>query len=261
MDANLEQVLKEARSRGHSRMPIYDETLDEVKGFFHAKDLLNVLADKKPFLLREHLRPVLFVPELMHVSDLLKLFQRKKIHLAVVVDEYGGTAGIVAFEDVLEEIVGPIQDEHDDDDLPLKKLDDGRLVAEGRASLYEVGEVLGVLFPPEGGYETLGGFLIARTGRMPVPGDRIVFSGWSFLVKEGDEKRVARVEIERSAPGTPSTLPQAASMPPMPADPVAPPPTDGPAPPEDQYPAEADPDRDVEEPSEPSGPIKLVRSA
>jgi putative hemolysin len=130
--------------------------------------------------------------------------------MAVVVDEYGGTAGIVAFEDVLEEIVGPIQDEHDDDETSIKRLDDGRLVAEGRASLYEIGEALGVTFPPDGGYETLGGFLIARTGRMPQRGDRVVFGGHTFVVRDADEKRVARVEVERS-PGSATQPPAAAS--------------------------------------------------
>lgn len=205
MNATLDDVLAEAREKGHSRMPVYDDTLDEVKGFFHTKDLLGALGAggivpvDKPFSLKEHLRPVLYVPELMRVSDLLKLFQKRKTHLAVVVDEYGGTAGIVAFEDVLEEIVGPIQDEHDEDDAPIKKIDDGRFVAEGRASLYELGESLGVAFPADGGYETLGGFLIARTGRMPQRGDRVVFAGHVFFVRDADEKRVARVDIERTA--------------------------------------------------------------
>ena len=209
ISAQLEEVLEEARNKGHSRMPVFDDTLDEVKGFFHTKDLLHALADhSKPFSLKEHLRPVLYVPELMRMSDLLKLFQKRKTHLAVVVDEYGGTAGIVAFEDVLEEIVGPIQDEHDEDETPIKKLEDGRLVAEGRASLYELGEAVGITFPADGGYETLGGFLIARTGRMPQRGDRVVFAGHTFVVRDADEKRVARVEIER-APG--------ASQPPQPA--------------------------------------------
>lgn len=201
MSASLDEVLAEARDKGHSRMPVFDDTLDEVKGFFHTKDLLHSVGanPEKPFSLKEHLRPVLYVPELMRVSDLLKLFQKRKTHLAVVVDEYGGTAGIVAFEDVLEEIVGPIQDEHDDDEAPIKRLDDGRFVAEGRASLYELQESLGVAFPADGGYETLGGFLIARTGRMPQRGDRVVFAGHVFFVRDADEKRVARVDIERTA--------------------------------------------------------------
>jgi putative hemolysin len=217
LTASLDEVLAEVREKGHSRMPVYDDTLDEVKGFFHTKDLLVVLAEKKPFNLKEHLRPVLFVPELMRVSDLLKLFQKRKTHLAVVVDEYGGTAGIVAFEDVLEEIVGPIQDEHDVEDTPIRKLDDGRFVAEGRAGLYELSEALGVQFPANGGYETLGGFLIARTGRMPQRGDRVVFSGFSFVVRDADEKRVARVDIDRTHPTVPPAPAMEVSGPTLPA--------------------------------------------
>lgn len=204
--ATLDEVLVEVHEKGHSRLPVYDDNLDEVKGFFHTKDLLRVLAEKKPFSLKDHLRPVLFVPELMRTSDLLKIFQRKKTHLAVVVDEYGGTSGIVAFEDVLEEIVGPIHDEHDEDETPLKRLDDGRLLAEGRASLYEIGEALGVQFPADSGYETLGGFLIARTGRMPQRGDRVAFAGHTFVVRDADEKRVAKVEIEAQRGTQPPTL-------------------------------------------------------
>ena len=200
--ANLDQVLDEARVQGHSRMPVFDENLDDVKGFFHTKDLLDVMPDRsRVFSLKEHLRPVLFVPELMRVSELLKLFQRRKTHLAVVVDEYGGTAGIVALEDVLEEIVGEIQDEYDEDEIAFRKLDENRYVADGRASLYELGEALTTSFPQDGGYETLGGFLIAACGRMPVRGDRVPFAGWTFTVKEADEKRVARIEIDRTAPG------------------------------------------------------------
>ena len=201
LDATLDQVVLESRAEGHSRLPVYGEGLDDVRGFFHTKDLLAVLPDRaKGFHLRNHLRPVLFVPELMKVSELLKLFQKKKTHLAIVVDEYGGTSGIVALEDVLEEIVGEIQDEFDEEDAAFKKLDEQRFVADGRASLYELGEALGVAFPQDGGYETLGGFLIHMAGKMPQRADRVVFAGWAFVVKDADEKRVARIEIERLPP-------------------------------------------------------------
>jgi putative hemolysin len=222
LDATLDQVVLESRAEGHSRLPVYGEGLDDVRGFFHTKDLLAVLPDRaKGFHLRNHLRPVLFVPELMKVSELLKLFQKKKTHLAIVVDEYGGTSGIVALEDVLEEIVGEIQDEFDEEDAAFKKLDEHRFVADGRAGLYELGEALGVTFPQDGGYETLGGFLIHTAGKMPQRGDRVPFAGWAFVVKDADEKRVARIEIER----VPTTDDEDAPKPP-PADeePKRPPP-------------------------------------
>jgi putative hemolysin len=198
LSATADEVLHEASHQGHSRMPVYDESLDEVRGFFHTKDLLHFLSERKSFQLKDHLRPVLFVPELMKVSDLLKLFQKKKTHLAIVVDEYGGTAGLVALEDVLEEIVGPIQDEHDEDDVPLRRVDDAHYVAEGRAGIYDVAELLGVSFPDDAGYETLGGFLIAHVGHMPVRGQRVSLQGWNFIVRDADEKHVARIDIERA---------------------------------------------------------------
>jgi CBS domain containing-hemolysin-like protein len=196
--ASWAEVMTEVKEQGHSRIPVYGGTLDDIKGFFHTKDLLTGAIDSDRFRLRDHLRPVEFVPELMRVADLLRLFQKKKTHLAVVVDEFGGTSGIVALEDVLEEIVGPIQDEHDEEDAPIKTLTETRWSAEGRVSLYDLGEVLHLVFP-DGGYETLGGFLIARCGRMPRTGDRISFSGFTFLVTDADERKVSRVDIEKNA--------------------------------------------------------------
>jgi putative hemolysin len=197
MSATFDEVMAEVREQGHSRIPIYESSLDDIRGFFHSKDLLSGGIDPKRFRLREHLRPVEFVPELMRVHNLLRLFQKKKTHLAVVVDEFGGTSGIVALEDVLEEIVGPIHDEHDEEDAAIKRLSETKWSAEGRASLYDLGETLSLVFP-DGGYETLGGFLIARCGRMPRTGDRVSFSGFSFLVAAADERKVARVDIEKT---------------------------------------------------------------
>ncbi len=197
ISASYDEVMVEVKEQGHSRVPVFDNTLDDIKGFFHTKDLLTRTIDPATFRLREHLRPVEFVPELMRVGDLLRLFQKKKTHLAVVVDEFGGTAGIVALEDVLEEIVGPIHDEHDEEDAPIKKLTDSHWSAEGRVSLYDLGESLHLTFP-DGGYETLGGFLIARCGRMPRKGDRVSFQGFTFLVTDADERKVSRIDIEKN---------------------------------------------------------------
>lgn len=203
LDATLEEVLREVREHGHTRMPVYGENLDDVKGFFHAKDLFGVLPDNvESFSLADYVRPALFVPELEKISELLKKFQRTKTHLAVVVDEYGGTAGIVSLEDLLEELVGDILDEHDDEEeAEFTQLDENRYVAEGKASIYELGEAIGINFPEDDRYETLGGFLIAMTGKMPRRGERFEFDGWAFVVKEVDEKRISRIEIERLAEG------------------------------------------------------------
>jgi putative hemolysin len=210
--ASFDEVMTEVRERGHSRLPVFDGTIDDVRGFFHTKDLLNNDVGGASFRLRDHLRPVEFVPEVMKVSDLLRLFQRKKTHLAIVVDEFGGTAGLVALEDVLEEIVGPIHDEHDEEEAPLKKVSESRFVAEGRIALYDLGEALGITFP-EGGYETLGGFLIARCGRMPRKGDRVAYHGYSFVVADADERKVSRIEIDRTQTAAESTEPSSTLAP------------------------------------------------
>jgi putative hemolysin len=196
LEATWDEVMRIVRDGGHSRVPVYDGTLDDIRGFIHTRDLLAGDIDPAKFSLRRHLRPMEFVPELGRVSDLLRTFQRKRTHLAVVVDEFGGTAGIVALEDVLEQIVGPIQDEHDEEEAEITALDAHHHRASGRVSLSELGEAIGVVFP-DGAYDTLGGFLIARAGRMPRMGDRIVFARHVFAVVEADERRVTKVEIER----------------------------------------------------------------
>jgi CBS domain containing-hemolysin-like protein len=213
IEASWDEVMQVVREEGHSRLPVYADTLDDIRGFIHTRDLLAGDIDPARFSLRRHLRPMEFVPELGRVSDLLRTFQRKRTHLAVVVDEFGGTAGIVALEDVLEEIVGPIQDEHDEEEAEITRIGDERHRALGRTSLSDLGEALGIAFP-EGGYDTLGGFLIARAGRMPRTGDRLLFGGYTFTVTEADERRVSRVEIERTG---------GATTPPEAAGPTAPP--------------------------------------
>lgn len=199
LSASMEDVLRVVREHGHTRMPVYGESLDDVRGFFHTKDLFHILPELSPsFRLEDYVRPALFVPELEKISELLKRFQRTKTHLAVVVDEYGGTAGIVSLEDLIEELVGDILDEHDDEaPAEFQRLDENRYAAEGKASIYELSEAIGIQFPEDDRYETLGGFLIALSGRMPRTGERFVHDGWAFLVQEADERRVSRIEVER----------------------------------------------------------------
>lgn len=198
--SSLDECLTEIRSHGHTRLPVYGEDLDDVLGFLHAKDLLTSLPDidKATFDLMRYVRAALFVPELEKISELLKRFQKGKTHLAVVVDEHGGTAGIVSLEDVIEELVGDISDEHDEDEEEeVTNLGDGRYVAIGRTNIFELGEELDIDFPDDARYDTLGGFLIAQLGKMPSRGARVDFSGWAFVVKDVDQRKVNRVEIER----------------------------------------------------------------
>jgi CBS domain containing-hemolysin-like protein len=197
MDAEVGEILESVREHRHTRMPVYDESLDDIKGFFHTKDLFEALPDVELFDLGAVIRPPVFVPELEKISELLKTFQRTKTHLAVVVDEYGGTAGIVCLEDIIEEIVGEIRDEHDDDTKEIRKVGNGRYLAEGKANIHELGEVIGVELPEDGRYETVAGFVIANVGKMPKRGERIIFEGWAFTVLDVDARRVAKVGVER----------------------------------------------------------------
>ena len=198
ISASLEDVLHTTRTEGHTRMPVYGDSIDDVRGLFHAKELLAVLPhDTENFSLENHLHDPFFVPEQMKISELLKEFQRRKTHLAIVVDEYGGTAGLISLEDILEEIVGEISDEYDDDRDDLRKIDDDHYVADGKVSIRELAEVLPLELANEIPYETLGGFLIAEKGRMPSRGERLRIQGWLFVIAEVDARRITTVEIER----------------------------------------------------------------
>src|SRR5205807_4558742 len=158
------------------------------------------------FQLVNYLKKPFFVPEVMKVSRLLTEMQRRKTHLAIVVDEFGGTSGIVTLEDVVEEIVGEIHDESDVEEKRLKVLSDGVILADAQVSIRDLEEHMGVEFPEGGDYETLGGFLTATAGRVPPTGSLVVCGGLTFTVKAADERRVQKVEIARKpAPGAAAT--------------------------------------------------------
>ena len=172
------------------------------------------LGDKKgvapgQFSLPRYLRAPFFVPEMMKVSRLLTEMQRRKTHLAIVVDEFGGTSGLVTLEDVVEEIVGEIHDESDIEDKKLKVLSDGVVLADAQISIRDLEAYLDVEFPEGGDYETLGGFLTATAGRVPPTGSLVVWGGLTFTVKAADDRRVQKVEIARKpAPGAIPVLQQ-----------------------------------------------------
>ena len=208
-DASFEELMELVASSGLSRIPVYAETIDNVVGILHTKDLIKHKADDpEPLDVARLMRKAFFAPELMPIANLLKEFQRRKTHMAIVVDEFGGTSGIVTLENVIEEIVGEIQDEHDEEEAQFRVLPDGHVLADGRLSIYDLGEKLGTEFPETGSYETLGGFLIAQAGRLPTSGTQVRWDGFEFHVREADERRVKRVEIVRipsgdeSAPGS-----------------------------------------------------------
>lgn len=198
-DLGFQELLAAILESGFSRVPVYDGTPDRVMGVLHIKDVLPHIEERE-FDWRTLLRDPLFVPESKKLDDLLREFQARKMHLAVVVDEYGGTSGIVTLEDVIEEIVGDITDEYDDEDLLYSKLDDRTWVFEGRAPLSDVYRVLGtdgkVFEENKGESGTLGGFILELTGRIPLKGERVDLRNWSFVVESSDNKRIRRVKVQ-----------------------------------------------------------------
>ncbi len=193
----LDKILK----NGYSRNPVYHESVDNIIGVLYAKDLLAHL-DKTKFKWQDLLRDPFFVPENKKLDDLLSEFQEKKNHLAIVVDEYGGTSGIVTLEDVIEEIVGDINDEYDDIDLSYSKLDDDNYVFEGKTTIKDFCKVLGeedeALFEEEKGEsETLAGFILEVSGKFPRKGDKINFHNYTFTVEALDRKRIKQVKVTR----------------------------------------------------------------
>jgi putative hemolysin len=210
--ATYEEALKLVTETELSRIPVYRGSLDEVVGVLHAKTLLaDVKKGIQPsqFQLGNYLRKPFFVPEVMKVSRLLTEMQRRKTHQAVVVDEFGGTSGIVTLEDVVEEIVGEIHDESDVEEKRIKMLSEGLFLADAQVSIRELEESLGIDFPEGGDYETLGGFLTATAGRVPPTGSLVVWGGLTFTVKAADDRRVQKVEIARKpVPGAPVAAPQ-----------------------------------------------------
>jgi CBS domain containing-hemolysin-like protein len=189
----VESVVLES---GYTRLPVYGQDLDDVIGFFHAKDLLQLPpeARNRP-LPAQMVRPMLVVPESRKLRPLLLDMRRNRAHLALVIDEHGGTAGIVTLEDVLEELVGEIRDEHDIEELGIERLGAQRWIVPGNLRLDEAESGLGIELP-EGEYETVAGFLMERLGRIPKRRDAVEHDGWLLQVRSMEGRRVVQVLIE-----------------------------------------------------------------
>jgi CBS domain containing-hemolysin-like protein len=181
---------------GHSRIPVFAQDIDHVLGFFHAKDLLRIDPGVRDEPIDSELvRPMLVVPESRKVQDLLLDMRRERRHFALVVDEHGGTGGIVTIEDVVEELVGEIRDEYDVSELGIEQLTEDRFLVPGTLRIHEAADHLGVTLP-EGDYETVAGFLMDRLGRVPKRRDDVVCDGWRLRVRTMHRRRVVQVLIE-----------------------------------------------------------------
>lgn len=188
----LEQVVKEV---GHSRIPVYAETLDDIRGFIHAKDLLRLSpADYDQPVPEAMIRRALVVPESARVDRLLQDMRRRRSHLAIVIDEHGGTAGLVTMEDIVEEVVGEIRDEHDVEADGVRRVSANRWLVDASLRPSEVRRATGVNLP-EGEYDTVSGLVMERIGRIPLAGDRIDDEAWTLRVRSMEGRRVGDVDL------------------------------------------------------------------
>jgi CBS domain containing-hemolysin-like protein len=201
--ASLPETLQTVIASGHSRLPVFEKTSDTIVGIVHAKDLLPLFADgtaPDSFALRAVMRPPVFVPESRRVADLLAEMRRSKNQIAVVQDEYGGTAGIVSLEDLLEEIVGDIRDEYDVDEPEMKVLDARESVIDGRMNIADVNDRLGLELSDEE-YTTIGGLVFGLLGHEPKEGEHVHRDGVTFVVDQMEKGRVKIVRAVRQERG------------------------------------------------------------
>ena len=199
IETSFETIIKDIITNGYSRIPVYEESIDTIKGILYIKDLLPHL-NKKKFNWTTLLREPFFVPENKKLDDLMVEFQTKKVHLAVVVDEYGGTSGLVSLEDIIEEIVGDISDEYDDDDLIYTKIDNYNYSFEGKTPLKNVYKIVGIedsydFENKKGEAETLAGFVLEISGGFPRIGSKINFKNYVFTIEALERKRIKQIKL------------------------------------------------------------------
>lgn len=196
-DTPIEEGLTVVLEEGHSRIPVFEETVDSILGIVHAKDLLQPLAEGRlSAALREFMRPPYFVPEGKRLDELLREMKADRIQMAIVVDEYGGTSGLVTIEDILEEIVGDIQDEYDTEEPEVVALDERTAVLDARMNIEDVNEQLGLSLPTEE-FDSVGGFVFGLLGHVPAEGDHVRFDNLEFVIEKAGGNRIEKVRIIR----------------------------------------------------------------
>jgi len=182
---------------GYSRFPVYEDTIDNVIGVVYVKDALRLLEKRQPVVVRKIVHPVHLVPETKKVGELLKELQKRRTHMAVVVDEHGSVSGLVTLEDLIEEIVGDIQDEYDWEERAIERMRDGSLVVDGTASAAELRETYEIPLPESGEFATIAGFMLERLGSVPKGGEVVSVEGWRFTVVDVERNRISKVKVEK----------------------------------------------------------------
>ncbi len=200
VNSSVDECLHIFIDGGYSRLPVFSESFDKIVGILYAKDFLAMLKERELIILQDVIRPAYFVPSTKKVSELLREFKKGKVHLAIVVDEFGGTAGLVTLEDLMEEIVGDIQDEYDFEQLPIRKLSEGVWEVEGSAELHAFSQELGVEVPEDGEVTTVGGFVAHLAARIPLAGETLRFEDLDLEVLRATETKVEKLRAVRRQP-------------------------------------------------------------
>lgn len=200
VNSDLSKVIETITIGGHTRVPVYEEKIDNIIGLVYAKDLLSEIGKQTPdFKIREKMRTVYFVPETKPLRVLLHEFQNQKLHIAVVLDEYGGTAGIVTLEDILEELVGEITDEYEETPPePIKKIDDNTIEVDARTSIDDVNDEFELSLPEDEDYETIGGFVFSRLGYIPKTNESFEYENLKFTIALAETRRIKRIRIQKN---------------------------------------------------------------
>ena len=188
----LELIIRE----GYSRIPVFDETIDKIVGIVHAKDILPLLADNKECILTEIIRKPYVIPETKKINDMLSELQLKRIQIAIVLDEFGGTAGMVTLEDIMEELVGEIQDEYDEEKPIVEKVSSTEFIINATASIYDVNEYLPHDLPEDGDYDTVAGLVSEIFGKIPEVGETREYNGYIITILKKADENVVSVKLE-----------------------------------------------------------------
>lgn len=194
VDTNLEKIIDTIISTGHSRIPIYEGNIDNILGILHVKDLVK-LTCLKDFNIKEYLHEPLFVPDTKKIGELFKEMRKKKTHMAIVLDEFGGFEGIVTMEDLLEEIVGEIQDEYDLEEVPYRKINEKEYIIDAKVSINDVEEILNIDLPDDD-YDTFGGFFLDLLGHIPSKGEKVFYNNISLTALEVKGNRIIKIKVE-----------------------------------------------------------------
>jgi len=193
-DSSQDELLSRVIESGHSRFPVYEETIDNVIGILYVKDILKGLVKNDTFDIKSMIHKPFFVPEAKRIDDLLTELRRRRVHIAMVVDEYGGVSGIVCMENILEEIIGDIQDEFDNEKEDILDLGGGAWLCDGRMNLEDLAERIGIALPVED-FDTLGGFVFDLFGKIPVKYEKQVWDGHNFIIQDIDGHKINTVKI------------------------------------------------------------------